>query len=103
MQKENLFKVNTPIGLSIRTTQNYWNLIQIKHPEVIGKLALIKNTLKMPDLITKSKFDKTVLLSYKKLNGYWLCVVTKTSVLDGFMITAYITDKIKEGEKVWES
>ena len=101
MQRKYLLEVSTPIGLNIRTTQSYWSLIQIKHPEVMGKLALIKNTLKMPDLITKSKIDKAVLLFYKKINGYWLCVVTKTSVLDGFIITVYITDKIKEGEKIW--
>ena len=101
MQKKYLLKINTPIGIVVRTTQGYWNLIQVKHPEVIGKLALIKNILKMPDLITKSKIDKTVLLFYKRINGYWLCVVTKNNVLDGFIITAYITDKIKEGEKIW--
>ena len=103
MQRKYLLEVSTPIGLNIRTTQSYWSLIQIKHPEVKGKLLLIKETLKMPDLVTRSKVDKTVLLFYKKINGYWLCVVTKSSVLDGFIITAYITDKIKEGEKIWEN
>ncbi len=103
MKKKYLFEVSTPIGLKVRTTQDYWNLIQIKHPEVKGKLLLIKQTLKIPDLITRSRIDKSVLLFYKKINGYWLCVVTKASILDGFIITAYITDKIKEGEKVWEN
>ncbi len=103
MQRKYLFEVKTPIGLSIRTTQSYWNLIQIKHPETIGKVLLIKQVLKMPDLITRSKIDKKVLLFYKKINGYWLCIVTKNNVLDGFIITAYITDKIKEGEKIWEN
>jgi len=103
MDKKLLFKIATSIGINIRTTQSYWNLIQIKHPEIIGKLSLVKQMLKMPDLITRSKIDKTVLLFYKKINGYWLCVVTKNSVLDGFIITAYITDKIKEGEKIWEN
>ena len=101
MKNKHLFTVKTPIGLTIRTTQTYWNLIQTKHPEIKGKLLLIKQTLKMPDLVTKSKIDKTVLLFYKKLNGYWLCVVTKNNGLDGFIITVYITDKIKEGEKIW--
>ena len=101
MKNKHLFKVKTPIGLTIRTTQTYWNLIQIKHPEIKGKLLLLKETIKMPDLISKSKIDKTVLLFYKRINGYWFCVVTKNNVLDGFIITAYITDKIKEGEKIW--
>ncbi|MBI2995145.1 MAG: hypothetical protein HYY52_00335 [Candidatus Melainabacteria bacterium] len=100
MPKKYLFKINTPIGLNIRTTQEYWELIQIKHPETTMCLTLIKNTLKMPDLITKSKIDNNVLLFYKRINSYWICVVTKSMDLDGFIITAYITDKIKEGEKI---
>ena len=96
-----LFKVSTPLGLNIRTTKDYWNLIQIKHPEIVDKLVLIKETLKMPDLITKSKIDNNVLLFYKRINSYWLCAVTKSLEIDGFIITAYITDKIKEGVKIW--
>ena len=101
MKNKCLFTVKTPIGLTVRTTQTYWNLIQIKHPEIKGNLFFLKETLKMPDLISKSRIDKTVLLFYKRMNGYWLCVVTKNNVLEGFIITAYITDKIKEGEKIW--
>ena len=101
MAKNYLFKINTPIGINIRTTENYWALIQTKHPEIKHHLALVKSTLIMPDLITKSKIDNNVLLSYKKTNGYWFCVVAKCSNIDGFIITAYITDKIKEGIKIW--
>ena len=101
MSNKYLFKINTPIGLNIRTTSDYWGLIQIKHPEVKDKLMLIKETLKMPDLITKSKIDSNVLLFYKRINNHWICVVAKSLEIDGFIITAYITDKIKEGIKVW--
>ncbi len=101
MSNKYLFKVSTPIGLNIRTTKGYWDLIQIKHPEVSDKLALIKEMLKMPDLITKSKIDTSVLLFYKKINNYWLCAVIKCFEIDGFIITVYFTDKIKEGIKIW--
>ena len=101
MLKKYLLKINTPIGVSIRTTKEYWTLIQIKHPEIKNNFALVKSTLIMPDLITKSKIDKNVLLFYKKTNGYWFCVVAKCFNIDGFIITAYITDKIKEGVRIW--
>ena len=101
MKKNILFVVSTPLGFNIRTTENYWEIIESKHPEIKGKLLLVKNTLKMPDLISISKTDKAVYLFYKKINGYWICVVVKTITLDGFIVTAYITDKIKEGEKIW--
>lgn len=101
MKSKYLFEVPTPIGISIRTTNNYWKLIQLKHPEIKGHLLSIKELLKMPDLITRSKIDNSVLLFYKKLNGYWLCTVTKHLDISGYLITVYITDRIKEGIKIW--
>ncbi|MBI3307828.1 MAG: hypothetical protein HYZ79_00470 [Candidatus Melainabacteria bacterium] len=103
MKNKLLLKIFTPIGITIRTSSDYWVLIQKKHPEITNKLELIKSTLKMPDLITKSKADKSVLLFYRKINGYWLCVVAKYQETEGFIITSYITDKIKEGVKIWPS
>jgi hypothetical protein len=34
-----LFEVETPLGFRVRTTADYWELIQHKHPEVIGRLS----------------------------------------------------------------
>ena len=99
--KNLLFEVSTPIGFKIRTTESYWKLIESKHPEVTGKILLAKSTLKMPDVIRRSKADKSVYLFYKKINGYWICVIAKCIVKDGFVITVYLTDKIKEGIKIW--
>ena len=33
--QEPLFEIETPIGLEVRTTQNHWELMIRKHPEVI--------------------------------------------------------------------
>lgn len=101
MKRRVLFRITTPLGSSIRTTESYWQLIQTKHPEIKGMLALVKNTLALPDFITISRIDKSVFLFYRKINSYWLCAVTKCTGIEGFLITTYITDKIKEGEKVW--
>ena len=49
----------------------------------------------------KSKIDNNVLLFYKRINSYWLCAVVKSLDMDGYMITAYTTDKIKEGVQIW--
>jgi len=38
-------------------------------------------------------------LYYKKLNGKYCCVVAKHLNGEGFIITTYITNKIKIGEK----
>ena len=47
-------------------------------------------------------FDVKGILFYSEDGKYWLCVVTKQTGLEGFIITAYITDKVKEGEIVWQ-
>ena len=103
MKRKILFSIVTPLGFTVRTTESYWTLIQSKHPEITGMLGLIKDILKMPDFVTQSKIDKDVFLFYRKINNYWLCSITKCLGIEGFLITTYITDKIKEGKKVWPS
>lgn len=97
-----LFEVQTPFGWTVRTTAAYWQLIEHKHPEITGHLHEIKTCLEQPAMICRSKQDVNVFLFYCTWNGYHLCAVTKRLNDDeGFLITAYITDKIKEGELIW--
>jgi len=43
-----------------------------------------------------------VFLFYRlECSGRWICVVAKRLNGDGFLITTYPTDTIKEGERVW--
>ena len=66
----------------------------------------IDSVLLSPDFVKKSKRDKNVLLYYKNftkiMGGKYLLVVVKKSVIRNFIITVYITDKIKEGDVVWK-
>lgn len=94
-----LFAVNTLIG-KIRTSKGYWETITHKHPEVRSLLETIKEALKRPEQIRRSKMDTAVYLFYKKLERYWLAVVVRKINHEGFVVTAYLTDKIKEGEKI---
>jgi len=54
----------------------------------------------MPDEIRQSKIDKDVFLYYKQYDRLY-CVVVKHEGMKGFLITAYPTDKIKEGDVIW--
>lgn len=51
--------------------------------------------IQIPDQIRKSKVDKYVYLFYKKLEKYSLAIVTKKINNEGFVITAYLTGKVK--------
>ena len=96
------FQTKTPTGINIRTTVNYWNrIIQIKHSTMEGKEKEVKETLELPDEIRVSKSDKKVFLYYRKINRYYICVVVKHLNGEGFIITAYKTRQIIEGEKIW--
>ena len=102
-QRDLLFEVQTPLGFRIRVTRSYWELIsKIKHPVLAGREKDVMETLKNPSEIRVSNRDPAVFLFYKpKRIGSWVCAVAKQLNGDGFLITAYPTDAIKEGERVW--
>ncbi|GAB4498191.1 MAG: hypothetical protein OHK0052_11150 [Anaerolineales bacterium] len=98
-----LFQVSTLLGFSVRVTRAYWELIStIKHPVMAGRETEVKETLQYPVEIRRSKSDVHVYLFYKPERiGRWICAVVKQTNGDGFLITAYLTDAIKEGEIRW--
>lgn len=100
---ELLFEVLTPLGFRVRVTRSYWELIiTIKHPVMVGHENDVKDTLENPSQIRRSKSDAHVYLFYKPERiGRWVCAVAKRQDREGFLVTAYPADTIKEGEKVW--
>lgn len=98
-----LFEVQSSLGLLIRTTGTYWNVItHIKHPTIQGKEKAVKETLSSPDEIRVSKRGKDIFLFYKKYRNKFLCVIVKSQKKKGFIITVYYTKKIKEGIVQWK-
>ncbi len=98
-----LFEVLTPLGFSVRVTRSYWDLIiTFKHPVMAGHEADVQETLKNPNEIHVSKSDPNVYLFYSpERMGRWVCAVAKRLNGEGFLITAYPTDAIKEGKQIW--
>ena len=102
-EKEVLFEVMTPLGFQVRVTKAYWELIvTIKHPVMAGREEDVKKVLAQPDEIRQSKSDEMVFLFYKEeREKRWICAVSKQTGTEGFLITTYPTDAIKEGVQVW--
>ena len=102
-EKEVLFEVMTPLGFQVRVTKVYWELIvTIKHPIMAGREEDVKIALAQPDEIRQSKSDEMVFLFYKEeREKRWICAVSKQTGSEGFLITTYPTDAIKEGVQVW--
>ena len=92
------------IGFEVRTTRGYWSLITtVKHPSLYDREEAVIQTLIKPDQVRISKIDKTVYLFYRKFGRRHLCVVTKRfEPKTGFIMTAYVTEKLKEGKIAWK-
>jgi hypothetical protein len=98
-----LFDVLTPLGFYVHTTRLYWELIvRVKHPVMYGRERDVEQVLRFPEEIRRSRSDPDVYLFYRlERPSRWTCVVVKRLDGDGFVITTYPTEGIKEGERVW--
>lgn len=98
-----LFDVATPLGFHVRVSRSYWKMIiSVKHPVMAGHEKEVKIALQSPDEIRRSKTDSSVYLFYKtQQKERWVCAVSKKLNGEGFLVTAYLTDAIKVGEKIW--
>lgn len=93
----------TPLGFRVRVTRQRWELITTaKHPVMAGRESLVRAALEAPDEVRQSRIDQQVLLFYKaEATKRWTCAVAKRAVEGAFLITAYPTDAIKEGVRIW--
>jgi hypothetical protein len=96
------FKVESVLGIRIRVTKSYWGLITlVKHPSIKGLEYQVMQAIKSPVQVRRSLRDPSVHLYYKKFRKYFIVAVCKHLNGEGYLITAYLTDKIKIGEIVW--
>lgn len=96
-------EVFSKLGKRIRTTKRHWNAIVSKHESITGLEDEVKEALRNPIYIRLSKEAKEVYLYYAPYNSYFLCVVCRHLNGDGFIITAYLTYKIKKGATIYEA
>lgn len=78
----------------------------LSHPEMVLLEPALGAAIASPEVVVRSRTDDTVLLYYRgavthEFGAKWLCVVIKHLPEDAFVITAYLTDKIKAGEALW--
>lgn len=100
-----LFEVATPLGFHVLVTRARWKLITtIKHPVMLNRESSVRLALESPGETRQSRGDSQVLLFYKAEGARrWACAVARQAQDQGFLVTAYPTDAIKEGVRVWPS
>jgi hypothetical protein len=103
MESDILFEVSTPLSFRVRVTRAYWEfIVTVKHPVMRERATEVQDVLQSPDEVRQSRSDPAVFLFYRaEVPGRWVCAVAKCLNNEGFLITAYPTDAIKEGERIW--
>ena len=90
-------------GLTIRLTEERWELITAGHPEIINLQSEILQAIENPDKILEG--NNSELLAVKLLgDNKYLVTIYKEAEEDGFDITAYLTRRINSLNKrkeVW--
>ena len=92
-------------GLEIRLTDERHRHI-LEHPEMVQMEPEIEETLRAPEKVVRSVSDPSVRLYYRfyfrtVVGGKFLCVVVKMSDSGAFVLTAYLTDHVKKGDRLW--
>lgn len=83
------FEVSIPLGFAVRTSEEYWQRLIIKHPDT-EELEELMQSVAAPDEIPRSSRDAEVLLFHRVRREERLVVaVARRSNGDGFLITAY--------------
>ncbi len=66
----------------------------------------LEETIATPESVVESLSDAAARLYYRFyqrtiVGGKYLCAVVRVSPDDAFVVTAYLTDRIKKGKIIW--
>ncbi len=59
------FEIFTPLGFTVRTSEEYWQRLIVKHPDIEELQELIQLALASPDQVRRSSRYAGVLLFYR--------------------------------------
>ncbi|MBI3303005.1 MAG: hypothetical protein HYZ72_13145 [Deltaproteobacteria bacterium] len=93
-------------GRAVRLTDERTAHI-LAHAEMEGQLDKLAEVLREPDVIVQSQHDPDVHLYHKHyretpVTEKYLLVAVKVEEHDAFVLTAFFTDTVKSGERIWE-
>jgi hypothetical protein len=93
-------------GRAVRLTDERTAHI-LEHTEMEGQLDKLEEVLQEPEVVVRSQRDPNVHLYHKHyavtpVTDKYLLVAVKVAENDAFVVTAFFTNAVKKGEKVWE-
>lgn len=87
----------------VRLTAERWNHIVARHPEMADYHGKVLESLADPDLVQQGDFGELLAVREHdelKLGRFVVTVYRETSPDDGFVLTAYLADRISSRRKV---
>ncbi len=92
-------------GRAIRLTDDRLEHIR-RRPVMIGHETKIRETVADPDVVVESRQDTSVRLYHKlypqtPVSRKYMLVAVKVLADDAFVITAFFTDREKQGTAIW--
>lgn len=92
-------------GRLIRLTDDRLRHIR-RRPAMAGEETKIEETVVSPDIVIESRQDSSVRLYHKlyeatPVSRKYMLVAVKVLTDDAFVITAFFTDREKQGIRIW--
>ncbi len=88
-------------GVSIRLTEERWDHIGKRHPEVIGLQPSVLAAIRQPEAVFEGNAG-TLLAVRPEDDLYLIVVYREVSAEDGFVITAYLTRRPTGVRLIWK-
>ena len=96
--------VKSKNGVPIRLTEERWLHITEEHSEIAGYYFDILETITDPEAIYEGKYGALIAVRKIETDKHLVVVYKEISHDDGFVITAFLTKRIKQIErriKLW--
>lgn len=82
-------------GVTIRLTEERWFHIVETHDEMAGRYDQVLSAIEAPDYVIQGYRNAIVALKMIRKNKFMAVIYKETSKKDGFVITAFFTNKVR--------
>ncbi|MBI1927385.1 hypothetical protein HYR99_24495 [Candidatus Poribacteria bacterium] len=89
-------------GVPIRLTTEQWFHIVENHEDLAGYYDDVLETIENPDIVLRGHQGSLIAARGYGRKRYLMVVYRQVSKNDGFIITAYFTNKIDRKKAIWK-
>jgi len=97
--------VKSKNNVPIRLPQERWLHITEEHSEMAGYYFEVLETIEGPEVIYEGRMGEYIAIRRTERNKYMVVIYREVSKEDGFIITAFLTKRLRQFErrrKLWK-